>query len=169
MQNFIRAVREARQAPDPPHVRLPPTVPVLAGVSLMAARGDELPATLTMMGGRSTRAKPTAVNDFATRRPLSWFEQHVIQRVPVKYEGAMRRVYQASCHGGGLHRNESDRHFESHVDYYHHLVEGDGDSADAHRRFYDGTTRSWICRPSITSKPSYACSTNSAWRAVPWK
>ena len=30
-----------------------------------------------------------------------------------------------------------DRHMESHVQYYQHLVEGDGDSADAHRRFYD--------------------------------
>jgi poly(3-hydroxybutyrate) depolymerase len=26
---------------------------------------------------------------------------------------------------------------ESHLQYYHHLVEGDGESAEAHRRFYD--------------------------------
>jgi poly(3-hydroxybutyrate) depolymerase len=30
-----------------------------------------------------------------------------------------------------------DKHFDSHVQYYHHLVKGDGDSADQHRRFYD--------------------------------
>jgi poly(3-hydroxybutyrate) depolymerase len=30
-----------------------------------------------------------------------------------------------------------DRHMNSHWDYYNHLVEGDGDSADAHRQFYD--------------------------------
>ena len=29
------------------------------------------------------------------------------------------------------------RHYDSHIDYYHHLVEGDGESAEAHRRFYD--------------------------------
>ena len=30
-----------------------------------------------------------------------------------------------------------DRHLVAHWDYYHHLVQGDGDSAEAHRRFYD--------------------------------
>ncbi len=91
-----------------------------------------------MMGGPiDTRKSPTTVNDFATRRPLSWFEQHVIQRVPVKYDGAMRRVYPGFMQLAGFIAMNPDRHFESHVDYYHHLVEGDGDSADAHRRFYD--------------------------------
>ena len=30
-----------------------------------------------------------------------------------------------------------DRHIGAHVDLYRHLVEGDGDSASAHRKFYD--------------------------------
>ena len=30
-----------------------------------------------------------------------------------------------------------DRHADAHWDFYNHLVEGDGDSAEAHRRFYD--------------------------------
>ena len=43
-----------------------PTVPVLAGVSLMAAEGEAIPRTLTMMGGPiDTRRSPTAVNTFA--------------------------------------------------------------------------------------------------------
>ena len=43
-----------------------PTVPVLAGVSLMAAAKENIPRTLTMMGGPiDTRRSPTAVNDFA--------------------------------------------------------------------------------------------------------
>ena len=29
------------------------------------------------------------------------------------------------------------RHFESHQNYFYHLVEGDGESAEAHRKFYD--------------------------------
>ena len=30
-----------------------------------------------------------------------------------------------------------ERHIDSHRDYYHHLVKGDGESAEAHRAFYD--------------------------------
>ena len=30
-----------------------------------------------------------------------------------------------------------DRHIDSHKDYYYHLVKGDGESAEAHRKFYD--------------------------------
>ena len=115
-----------------------PTVPVLAGVSLMAAEGEPLPRSLTMMGGPiDTRRSPTAVNTFAKHRPLSWFEAKVIQRVPMRYPGFMRRVYPGFLQFAGFVAMNPDRHMESHVQYYHHLVEGDGESADAHRRFYD--------------------------------
>jgi poly(3-hydroxybutyrate) depolymerase len=30
-----------------------------------------------------------------------------------------------------------DRHVTAHQEFYHHLVEGDGDSAEKHREFYD--------------------------------
>jgi poly(3-hydroxybutyrate) depolymerase len=30
-----------------------------------------------------------------------------------------------------------DRHVQSHIDFFHHLVVGDGESAAGHRRFYD--------------------------------
>ena len=115
-----------------------PTVPVLAGVSLMAAAGEEIPRSLTMMGGPiDTRRSPTAVNTFAKHRPLSWFEAKVIQRVPMRYPGFMRRVYPGFLQFAGFVAMNPDRHVESHVQYYHHLVKGDGESADAHRRFYD--------------------------------
>jgi poly(3-hydroxybutyrate) depolymerase len=115
-----------------------PTVPVLAAIALMAARGEALPASLTMMGGPiDTRKSPTAVNDFAAERPLSWFENNVIQRVPVKYPGGMRRVYPGFMQLAGFIAMNPGRHYESHKDYYHHLIEGDGDSAEAHRKFYD--------------------------------
>jgi poly(3-hydroxybutyrate) depolymerase len=115
-----------------------PTVPVLAGVSLLAQRGDALPLSMTMMGGPiDARKNPTAVNDFATRRPLWWFEANVIQRVPAKYPGAMRRVYPGFMQLSGFVAMNPERHLESHQDYYKHLVEGDGESAEAHRRFYD--------------------------------
>ena len=115
-----------------------PTVPVLAAVSLMAAKGEPIPRTLTMMGGPiDTRRSPTAVNTFAKTRPLSWFEAKVVQRVPMRYPGFMRRVYPGFMQFAGFVAMNPDRHMESHVQYYQHLVEGDGESADAHRRFYD--------------------------------
>jgi poly(3-hydroxybutyrate) depolymerase len=115
-----------------------PTVPVLAGVSLMAAAGEAVPRSLTMMGGPiDTRRSPTAVNTFATNRPLSWFEAKVIQRVPMAYPGFMRRVYPGFMQFAGFVSMNPDRHVESHMQYYQHLVEGDGESAEAHRRFYD--------------------------------
>jgi poly(3-hydroxybutyrate) depolymerase len=115
-----------------------PTVPVLAGVALMAAAGEKIPRTLTMMGGPiDTRRSPTAVNTFAKHRPLSWFEAKVIQRVPMRYPGFMRRVYPGFLQFAGFVAMNPDRHVESHLQYYNHLVEGDGESADAHRRFYD--------------------------------
>ena len=115
-----------------------PTVPVLAAVSLMAAAGEKLPRSLTMMGGPiDTRASPTAVNDFAQFRPMSWFESKVVQRVPMRYPGFMRRVYPGFMQFAGFVAMNPDRHFDSHVQYYHHLIQGDGSSADSHRRFYD--------------------------------
>jgi poly(3-hydroxybutyrate) depolymerase len=115
-----------------------PTVPVLAGVALMAAAGEPIPRSLTMMGGPiDTRRSPTAVNTFAKHRPLSWFEAKVIQRVPMRYPGFMRRVYPGFLQFAGFVAMNPDRHMESHVQYYQHLVAGDGESADAHRRFYD--------------------------------
>jgi poly(3-hydroxybutyrate) depolymerase len=115
-----------------------PTVPVLAAISLMAARGEIQPRTMTMMGGPiDARRSPTAVNNLARRKPYSWFEQNVIQRVPPKYPGYMRRVYPGFLQHLGFVAMNPDRHLVAHWDYYHKLIAGDGDSAEAHRRFYD--------------------------------
>jgi len=115
-----------------------PTVPVLSAVSLMASAGEEVPRSLTMMGGPiDTRKGATAVNDFAQFRPMSWFEAKVIQRVPMRYPGFLRRVYPGFLQFAGFVAMNPDRHIDSHVQYYHQLVKNDGDSADAHRRFYD--------------------------------
>lgn len=115
-----------------------PTVPVLAAVSLMAARGEATPRTLTMMGGPiDARRSPTEVNSLATRNPLSWFENNVIHTVPVPYPGHGRAVYPGFLqHAGFLAMNPS-RHFMSHWDFYANLVKGDQQDAESHRRFYD--------------------------------
>ena len=115
-----------------------PTVPVLAAVSLMAAANEKAPRTMTMMGGPiDARRSPTAVNNLATQKPYSWFERNVIERVPAKYPGYMRRVYPGFLQHLGFVAMNPDRHLTAHWDYYHHLVQGDGESAEAHRRFYD--------------------------------
>ncbi len=75
-----------------------PTVPVLAAVSLMAARGETTPLSMTMMGGPiEPRSNPTGVNNLATTRPLSWFRGNVIHTVPPNYPGSGREVYPVSC------------------------------------------------------------------------
>jgi len=115
-----------------------PTVPVLAAVSLMAATREAQPITMPMMGRPlAARRSPTAVNNLARRKRLSWFERHVIERVPAKYPGYMRRVYPGFLQHLGFVAMNPDRHVSAHWEYYNHLMVGDGESADAHRRFYD--------------------------------
>lgn len=116
-----------------------PTVPVLAAVALMASRGEKhRPVTMTMMGGPiDARRSPTAVNNLATRKPFSWFERNLIHRVPEKYPGFMRRVYPGFLQHLGFVAMNPDRHLNAHWAYFDHLIQGDGGSADAHRRFYD--------------------------------
>ena len=102
-----------------------PTVPVLAAVSLMAAKNEVQPRTMVMMGGPiDARRSPTAVNNLARHKPYSWFEQNVIQRVPSKYPGYMRRVYPGFLQHLGFVAMNPDRHLNAHWDYYHQLVAG---------------------------------------------
>ena len=115
-----------------------PTVPVLAAVSLMASRGEATPPTLTMMGGPiDARRSATAVNTLATAKSHSWFENNVIYRVPPNYPGAGRRVYPGFLQHAGFVAMNPDRHVSSHYDYFRDMIRGDGESADAHRKFYD--------------------------------
>jgi poly(3-hydroxybutyrate) depolymerase len=116
-----------------------PTVPVLAAVSLMAADDEPVkPNTMIMMGGPiDTRRSPTQVNNLATTKPISWFERTLIQPVPMRYPGFMRRVYPGFLQHMGFVAMNPDRHADAHWDYYNHLVQGDGSSAQSHRKFYD--------------------------------
>jgi poly(3-hydroxybutyrate) depolymerase len=119
-----------------------PSVPVLAAVALMAEEGDKAqPSSMTLMGGPiDTRRNPTKPNLLATSRPLEWFERSVIETVPARYPGAFRRVYPGFLQLAGFMTMNLDRHVTAHFDQFNHLVRGDGESADAHRRFYDEYT-----------------------------
>lgn len=115
-----------------------PTVPVLAAVSLMAARGEATPRSLVMMGGPiDTRQNPTQVNDLAVKKPLWWFEANLVHQVPANYPGRGRRVYPGFLQHSGFMAMNPERHAQSHWDFYQDLVRGDLEDAQSHRRFYD--------------------------------
>lgn len=116
-----------------------PTVPVLAAISLMASANDpKLPKTMTMMGGPiDPRKSPTQVNNLATEKKFSWFENTVIYNVPANYPGYGRKVYPGFLQHTGFVAMNPDHHAQSHWDFYQHLVKGDDESAEQHRKFYD--------------------------------
>jgi len=116
-----------------------PSVPVMGAAALMAADDDPIqPRTITLMGGPiDTRINPTTPNDYAMKRTLPWFERSVISRVPAGYPGYMRRVYPGFVQLAGFMSMNLDRHVGAHLGMFEHLIKGDDDSADAHRRFYD--------------------------------
>jgi poly(3-hydroxybutyrate) depolymerase len=49
----------------------------------------------------------------------------------------MRKVYPGFLQLSGFMSMNFDRHMSAHQEFYSHLVEGDGDSAEKHREFYD--------------------------------
>jgi poly(3-hydroxybutyrate) depolymerase len=116
-----------------------PSVPCYAAAALMSADGNPCrPRTLTMMGGPvDTREAPTAVNTLATERPHAWFEQNVIATVPANYPGAGRKVYPGFLQLAGFMSMNLGNHMISHFEMYKHLVQGDGESADASKAFYE--------------------------------
>ena len=115
-----------------------PTVPVLAAVSLMASRGETTPLSMVMMGGPiDARRSPTAVNNLAMNKSMSWFENNVIYRVPTRFPGAGRRVYPGFLQHSGFVAMNPSNHARSHYDYFQDLIKGDDASAEAHRKFYD--------------------------------
>jgi poly(3-hydroxybutyrate) depolymerase len=116
-----------------------PTVPVLAAVSIMADAGDPAtPINMILIGGPvDARISPTEVDSFAAHRQINWFEKHMITRVPLNYPGAMRAVYPGFIQLTGFMAMNLKRHIGEHLKLYQHLVQGDGESAEYHRRFYN--------------------------------
>ncbi|QPQ54011.1 polyhydroxyalkanoate depolymerase [Allosphingosinicella flava] len=116
-----------------------PSVPCYAAVAVMNEdKHPARPRTLTMMGGPiDTRRAPTAVNLLATQRPHAWFEQNAIATVPYSYPGAGRKVYPGFLQLAGFMTMNLGNHLMSHWEMFKHLVEGDGESADATKAFYE--------------------------------
>ncbi|MBA2466811.1 MAG: polyhydroxyalkanoate depolymerase [Sphingomonas sp.] len=116
-----------------------PAAPAFAATALMGAQKHRWrPKSLTMMGGPiDTREAPTAVNILATQRAHAWFEQNVIATVPMIYPGSGRQVYPGFLQLAGFMTMNLGSHLISHWEMFRHLVDGDEESADASRAFYD--------------------------------
>ncbi len=116
-----------------------PSVPAYAAAAVMSADKHPCrPKTLTMMGGPiDTRLAPTEVNTVATQRPFEWFERNVIVTVPYLYPGAGRKVYPGFLQLAGFMAMNFGNHLQSHWGMFRHLVDGDGESADATKAFYE--------------------------------
>jgi len=116
-----------------------PCVAVLIAVAVMAAAGNPAqPRSMTLMAGPiDTRVNPTKVNVLAQSKPIDWFEQNLIARVPQRYPGAGRRVYPGFVQLGAFMSMNLDRHLKAHRELYQHLVNGETEKAKATKDFYD--------------------------------
>jgi poly(3-hydroxybutyrate) depolymerase len=116
-----------------------PSVPVLAAVSLMAARNDALrPLSMVLMGGPiDTRCSPTAVNKLAQDKGETWFRNNVLMDVPMPHAGFGRKVYPGFLQLAGFMSMNADRHLDQHRKLYWHLVEGDEHASSKIEEFYD--------------------------------
>ena len=116
-----------------------PCVQALAATALMAEE-DHLcqPASLTLMAGPiDTRVNPTKVNELATGQPISWFEEKLITRVPLRYPGAMRRVYPGFVQLTAFMSMNMERHVKAQADLYKAMANGEHEQAKTIKDFYD--------------------------------
>jgi poly(3-hydroxybutyrate) depolymerase len=116
-----------------------PSVAVLAAISLLEADQEpHVPATMCLMGGPiDTRLNPTQVNLLAESRGTDWFARNVVTTVPWTQPGQGRRVYPGFLQLTGFMTMNLDRHINAHKDLFIHLIQGDGESAEKHKEFYD--------------------------------
>lgn len=116
-----------------------PGVPMMVAASIMAADNNpSRPSSITLMGSPiDTAHNPMTPNKLATDKPLSWFEKNVIVSVPWPNKGFMRRVYPGFLQLSGFMSMNMDKHVDAHKNQFKHLIEGDGESTAAHRKFYD--------------------------------
>jgi len=116
-----------------------PCVQVLVAAAVMAEDNNPAqPASMTLMAGPiDTRINPTKVNNLAKEKPMSWFEQNLIGRVPLRFKGAQRRVYPGFIQLSAFLAMNLDRHVKAHVDLFHNLAGGETEKANVTKAFYD--------------------------------
>jgi poly(3-hydroxybutyrate) depolymerase len=116
-----------------------PAVAALAAAAVMAEHGNRTqPRSLTLMAGPiDTRQNPTKVNELAKSRPIEWFEEKLIDKVPWRYKGAFRRVYPGFLQLTAFMSMNLDRHINAHISQFRALACGDVVAAEAHTKFYN--------------------------------
>ncbi len=116
-----------------------PCVAALSAVALMSEDDHPaVPATLTLMAGPiDCRISPTEVNRLASDKPIEWFERNLISTVPLRYPGAMRRVYPGFLQLMAFMSMNLDRHLDSFRNLFHDLVQGETEKAIATKAFYE--------------------------------
>ena len=116
-----------------------PCVAVLAAVAVMAEDSHPAqPRSMTLMAGPiDTRVNPTEVNRLATSRPIGWFERNLIGIVPLRYPGALRRVYPGFVQLAAFMSMNLGRHVRAQIDLLCHLANGEREKAAAITKFYD--------------------------------
>jgi poly(3-hydroxybutyrate) depolymerase len=116
-----------------------PSVPVLAAIAVMAEAGNRAqPRSMTLMAGPiDTRISPTRVNELAMSKPIDWFERMLISQVPLRFPGALRRVYPGFMQLSAFTNMNWERHAKAYHDLYDHLALGETEKAEAIRTFYD--------------------------------
>ena len=115
-----------------------PTVPCLAAVSLMAARGESTPRSMILMGGPiDARRNPTAVNKLAVERDITWFERNLLHRVPRPFKGHGRLVYPGFLQLTAFVSMNEQKHRDAYLDYFFDRWHGNAKSVEHHERFYD--------------------------------
>jgi polyhydroxyalkanoate depolymerase len=116
-----------------------PCVATLVAAAVMAQTGNPAqPHSMTLMAGPiDCRVNPTKVNELATSKPMSWFEQNLIASVPMRYPGAFRKVYPGFVQLAAFMSMNIDRHVKAHRELYDNLVAGELAKAAATKAFYD--------------------------------
>ncbi|PZU10822.1 polyhydroxyalkanoate depolymerase [Sphingomonas sp.] len=114
-----------------------PCVQALVAVAVMAEDDHPCqPRSMTLMGGPvDTRVAPTTVNALATSKPLEWFRETLIGRVPMRYAGRGREVYPGFMQLTAFMSMNMGRHMAQHRKLYQQMA--DGEDGHVIREFYD--------------------------------
>jgi polyhydroxyalkanoate depolymerase len=115
-----------------------PCVQALVAVAIMAEDKHPCqPRSMTLMGGPVyTRAAPTSVNELALSKPMSWFEQTLISRVPAGHPGTGRLVYPGFVQLSAFMSMNPERHISQHRRLQALLAAGKFDEAATIQDFY---------------------------------
>jgi poly(3-hydroxybutyrate) depolymerase len=114
-------------------------VAALAATAIMAEDDNPAqPRSITLMAGPvDCRINPTEVNRLAVSKPIEWFEQNLISRVPLPHAGYMRRVYPGFVQLSAFMSMNPERHKESFRLMFEHLDHGRMEEAATIQDFYE--------------------------------